>query len=156
MGIAVDVMEFSLAASVWSEWVTQLWSTYSGLPTELCAACESNSRRCPTAILSEPRLTFPALTELTPLPDVAIPNLRVIHLWTDVKCSLEPAIQNQEPVNTFVGWFNDGSHDVKSAFAALFTAAQHTGIFYADSLEKKNIWEQLWAFGSCKNCKSTL
>lgn len=54
-----------------------------------------------------------------------------------MKCSLEPAIQNQKPVNTFVGWFNDGSHDMKSAFAALFTATQHTGVFYADSLEKR-------------------
>lgn len=26
---------------------------------------------------------------------------------------------------------------MKSAFAALFTAAQHTGVFYADGLEKR-------------------
>lgn len=60
-----------------------------------------------------------------------------------MKCSLEPAILNQELVNTSVSWFNDGSHDMKSTSAALFTATHHTGIFYADSLEKENNYKLL-------------
>lgn len=50
--------------------------------------------------------------------------------------SLEAAIQKQVLVNSFIGWFDDGSHDVKSAFASLFTSAQHAGVFYADSLKE--------------------
>lgn len=70
--------------------------------------------------------------------------------------SLEAAIQKQVLVNRFIGWFDDGSHDVKGAFASLFTSTQHAGVFYADSLKEKrefgNNYGVLEAVGNFCKC----
>lgn len=136
MGIVVDMIEFSLAASVWPEWVTHIFLS-SVLSPELRAACESTRKTCPTVIFCQAIASFSCIDWAHSSARCDKYNLKVMHLWRDVKCSLEPAVQNQELVNTFVGWLNNGSHDMKSAFAALFTATQHTGVFYADGLEKR-------------------
>lgn len=62
--------------------------------------------------------------------DIKAGNAKQHNVWL----LLEASVSNEDLVDRFFSWFDEGIHKMDGSISSLFTAAQHTCIFYAHSL----------------------